>query len=125
MAYEAYAGLEDYETLFPEGTEVSAEALRTASRHVDSLTFGRIRAAGGLGALTAFQREAVIEAVCRLAAFETEAGPALTSGLSAYSINGVSMRFGENAGLRERGGITAPGDVIALLEQTGLLVRTI
>lgn len=123
MPYEAYATEDECAVLFPEGPEITPEALCTASRHVDALTYGRIRAAGGLGELTAFQRDAVREAVCRLAVFETENAGALESGLAAYSINGVSMRFGGDGNVSFREGVAAPGDVLALLGQTGLCGR--
>lgn len=125
MAYEAYADAEDYAALFPAGAEIGPEALRTASRHVDALTYGRIRAAGGIDALTEYQRDAIREAVCRLAAFETENAGALESGLTEYSINGVTMRFGLSGNCTLREGVVVPGEVLTLLSQTGLCARMV
>ena len=124
MAYEPYASLEEYDALFPDGPEVSEEALRTASRHVDTLTFNRIRIEG-IANLTEFQKELVKEVVCRQAKFETENADLLDSAaLGSYSINGVSMGFGGD-GVYTSSGVTMPRDVYAMLQQTGLCVRVL
>lgn len=123
MAYAPYATQEEYAELFPDGPAVTETALRTASRHIDSLTYNRIPGMGGLDRLSEFQREAVKETVCRQAAFETENADVIASVLSAYSINGVSMTFGESWNVMVQGGVAMQRDVYALLEQTGLCCR--
>lgn len=123
MAYTAYATAEDYTALFPETDVPPDDAFRTASRHVDSLTFNRIVGAGGLAGLTAFQRETVKEVVCRQAAFETENADLIGTVLSGYSINGVSVQFGESWNVAVQNGVAMRRDVYALLEQTGLCWR--
>ena len=122
MSYTAYATVADCTALFP-GTAVTAEALRTASRHIDSLTFNRIVAAGFYN-LTQFQQDVVKEVCCRQALFETENADVLDTVLSSYSINGVSMGFGGDSwNVMTAQGVAMPRDVYALLEQTGLCCR--
>lgn len=123
MAYTAYATLADYGQLFPDGPAVTEVALRTASRHVDSLTFNRIPGKGGLEALTSFQQDVIKEVCCRQAAFETENADLISSVLSSYSINGVSMQFGQSWNVFVSAGVAMQGDVYALLEQSGLCCR--
>ncbi len=124
---EPYADGEDFEELFPDEAVVPDEAaFRTASRHVDSLTYNRIAALGGFEALTDFQKEVVREVVCRQALFESESVDALSSVLSSYSIGGVSMGFaGESWNVHVENGVAMQRDVYALLRQTGLCVRVI
>ena len=69
--------------------------LRQASRHIDSLTYNRIRKYG-FDNLTEFQKEIVCEVVCRQADFEYENQDLISSVLSSYSINGVSMSIGSS-----------------------------
>ena len=125
MAYTPYASMDEYAALFPDGPTVSETALRTASRHIDSLSYNRIPGAGGLEALTEFQREIVKEVVCQQAAFETENADVIRSVLSSYSINGVSMQFGESWNVFVSAGIAIQKDVYALLQQTGLCCRIV
>lgn len=122
MAYEPYATGEDYAEFAPTGPELSPDALRIASRHIDSLTFNRIRRIGFDG-LTEFQQEVVKEVVCRQAAFETENADVIGSILSSYSVNGVSMQFGSNWNVMVENGVAMQRDVYALLAQTGLCCR--
>lgn len=123
MAYTPYATAEEYQELFPNGPAVTAETLRTASRHVDSLTFNRIVGAGGVEQLTPFQRELIKEVVCRQAAFEAENADVIASVLQSYAINGVSMQFGESWNVMVQDGVAMQRDVYAMLQQTGLCCR--
>ena len=122
MAYTPYATAEDYATLFPDETPPTEAALRTASRHIDSLTYNRI-VVKGFANLSPFRREIVKEVVCRQAKFETENAALLTSVLSSYSINGVSMQIGESWNVYIADGVAMQRDVYALLQQTGLCCR--
>lgn len=125
MAGTAYAGTEDYTALFPEEDAPDEEALAAASRHIDAATFGRIRALGGLDALTGLQRELVREAVCRQTKFERENASIFTYAVSSYAINGVSMKTGAAIGVSTRGGVSMPEEVSCLLDMTGLTDRTL
>lgn len=121
---ESYVSPEEYAALFP-GEEISEERLAAASAHVDGVTFGRIRAMGGLDALTEFQQAAVKEAVCRQAKFEAENTALYSFSMAAYAINGVSMKSAQGEGVYRAGGVTLGGEARALLSQTGLMARSL
>ena len=122
MAYTAYVTAEEYAALFPDAPEVSETDLRQASRHIDSLTYNRIVAAG-FDNLTEFQQGVIKEVVCQQAMFELENADVISSVLSSYSINGVSMQFGDSWNVFADKGIAMRRDVYELLCQTGLCVR--
>lgn len=124
MAYTPYASLEDYRVLFPNDEAMTSGQLVQASRHIDSLTFNRITAAG-FDNLTEFQKEIIKEVVCRQASFEAENAGLIESVLSSYSINGVSMNFGNNWNVEIQDGIAMHKALYAMLRQTGLCVRQI
>lgn len=116
-----YATCEDYERRYPASDlygETLIQALEDAGREIDALTFNRISSVG-LDSLTPFQRRLVSEATCEQAEFRRQYGGMLSSPLSAYSINGVSMQF-DGPGLVERGGTKTSVHIMALLRQTGL-----
>lgn len=122
MSYTAYATVEEYTQLLPDAMEVTASDLRQASRHIDSLTYNRIVAAG-FENLTQFQQEIIKEVCCRQAQFEVENEDAISSVLSSYSINGVSMNFGSSWNVFTEHGVAMRRDVYSLLQQTGLCCR--
>ena len=123
--YEAYATKDDFYELLPDTTtDITETDLLQASRHVDSLTYNRIVAAG-FDNLTEFQQDIIKEVVCRQALFEVENADAISSVLSSYSINGVSMQFGDSWNVYVEHGIAMRRDVYALLQQTGLCVRVL
>lgn len=122
MPCETYATVSDYMQLMPEADEIDESYLRQASRHIDSLTYNRIVAAG-FENLTDFQKGIIKEVTCRQAQFEIENADAISSVLSAYSINGVSMNFGSSWNVFTENGIAMRRDVYALLRQTGLCYR--
>lgn len=123
--YEAYADANYYKGSFG-GSSIPEErlpdALKTASRHVDALTFNRILGAG-FGALTEFQRDVIREVVCRQAEFEHENADEINTILQSYSINGVSAQFGASWNVAVQSGVAMRRDVYALLSQTGLCCR--
>lgn len=124
--YQGYATASDYADYgngsIPE--EKLARLLRLASRHIDTLTFNRI-VGRGINDLTSFQQELIIEAVCLQADFEYENADELESVLSAYSINGVSVKFGDAWNVLIQGGVATRRDIYELLNQTGLTCRTL
>jgi len=124
MSYTPYADAADYAALYGEGSEISEFALRTASRHVDALTFNRIVSAG-YGNLTDFQQEIIKEVVCRQANFETENADLISSVLDSYSINGVSMSFGQSWNVAVENGVAMQKETYELLKQTGLCCRVL
>ena len=125
MTYKSYAS-EDYYKNQYKGTQVSEDdqekALIQASRHVDSLTFNRI-VGRGFDNLTEYQQEIIREVVCQQADFETENADMISSVLSSYSINGVSMQFGSAWNVYTDKGVAMRRDTYSLLCQTGLCCR--
>ena len=127
MAYTPYANINDYLELsdlksIPQ--EDVLNKLRQASRHIDSLTYNRIRKYG-FDNLTEFQKEIICEVVCRQADFEYENQDLISSVLSSYSINGVSMSIGSTWNIYIESGVTIQRDLYSLLEQTGLCCRLV
>ena len=122
--YQPYLSVEEY--LNNGGlTENDVEKyLLSASRHIDSLTFNRI-AAKGFESLTEFQQE-IIKTVCfDMANFEYENEDLINSVLQSYSINGVSMQFGNSWNVAVINGVAIRRDTYNLLMQAGLCYRGI
>lgn len=98
MAYEPYADTAYYAEVY-KGSIVPAEdlekMLKQASRHIDSLTYNRI-VGRGFSDLTPFQRGNIQEVCCMQADFEYQNREIFDMILQDYSINGVSMQFGES-----------------------------
>jgi len=99
-----------------------AGALKKASRHIDSLTFGRI---GGQGFdnLTPFQQDTIREVCCLQADFEHENADLIDTVLKNYAINGVSMSFGDSWNVKVENGVAIRRDAYSTLCQTGLCTR--
>lgn len=112
-----------YYTSTHKGIEVPTDYidkyLREACRHIDTLTYNRI-VKRGFDNLAEFQKDIIQEVVCRQAEFEYENKDTLDSILSQYSINGVSMSFGQSWNVYIQNGIAIKNDLYALLKQTGL-----
>ena len=127
MAYEVYATPEYYTDTYG-GTLIEKsnleKALRTASRHIDSLTYNRI-VGRGFSSLTQFQQDIIQDVVCQQADFETENADEINSILSSYSINGVSAQFGSSWNVFTDKGVAMKRDLYALLCQTGLCCRLV
>ena len=122
MSYRSYAS-EAYYTDRYEGSVIAEDdirkALLQASRHIDSLTYNRI-VSQGFSNLTEFQQDIIKEVVCKQAEFEYENADMIESVLSGYSINGVSVQFGESWNVGTSKGVAMRKDVYSLLCQTGL-----
>ena len=125
MAYEPYVTPEYYQNEYC-GSIVPGEqlpaALRRASRHIDSLTYNRI-VGQGFSNLTPFQQDLIREVVCQQADFETENADEINTVLQNYSINGVSMQFGNSWNVFTDKGVAMKRDVYTMLCQTGLCCR--
>lgn len=120
--YESYADKIYYSNayggnLIPD--EELTKALRTASRHIDTLTYNRIVGRGILS-LTEFQQDIIRESVCKLADFECENADLIQSVLQQYSINGVSMSFGNSWNVMVQNGIAVSRSDYAFLCLSGL-----
>ena len=110
MSYKPYVRKEEYTEIYNGSVIPDGElerALRQACRHIDSLTFNRIVAAG----------------FCMQADFEYENADEINTILSSYSINGVSAQFGSSWNVFMEKGIAMKRDVYSLLTQTGLCCR--
>lgn len=125
MPYEPYASHEYYKEIYNGSIIPEAEqekALKQASRHIDSLTYNRI-VGRGFSNLTPFQQELIQEVICQQADFEWQNREIFDMILQGYSINGVSMQFGESWNVTVQKGIPMRRDVCELLFQTGLCCR--
>lgn len=91
--------------------------LKKASHKVDSLTFNRI-VGRGFDNLAELQKNIIKEVTCSIADFDYNAS--LNTGLTSYSINGVSMSFDKSSNLITVNGIEIEKDTYSLLSQTGL-----
>ncbi len=98
------------------------EKIKEASIHIDTLTYNRI-VGRKFENLTKFQQDIIKEVVCKLADFEYENEDLIKTTLTSYSINGVSMGFGQSWNVEVQNGVAIPKDYYCLLEQTGLTCR--
>lgn len=123
--YASYVDQEYYTSVF-KGTVLAGDSvekyLKQASRHIDSLTYNRI-VGRGFSNLTEFQKEIIQEAVCMQAEFEYQNADIFDMILSGYSLNGVSMQFGESWNVTVQKGIPMRRDTYEFLSQTGLCCR--
>lgn len=118
--YTPYAAVEEYKKNYSDIPDENIEkSLKKASRHIDTLTFNRIQGIG-FDNLTEFQKEIIKEVTCELANFEYENEDVITSVLSSYSINGVSMAFGDSWNVKVFKGVAIPTELYETLSQTGL-----
>ena len=119
--YEYYTT--EYKGTLPE--EEAVKALKQASRHIDTLTFNRIKKCE-FERLTAFQRDIIKEATCMMADFEHNNSSMINSLINSYGINGANISFsGECANCQIVDGIIIQKDVYAYLSQTGLTCRSL
>lgn len=117
-----YADYEYYTTEY-KGTlseEEAVKALKQASRHIDTLTYNRIKKCE-FERLTTFQQGIIKEATCMMADFEHNNSSMINSLINSYGINGANISFsGECANCQIVNGIIIQKDVYAYLSQTGL-----
>ena len=100
-------------------TEDLAKRLKEASQQVDMLTFNRVRGKG-FDNLTSFQQSVIKEVICQHVDFVYENQDMIDSVLQSYSINGVSMSFGQSWNIEVINGIAMKRSTYELLKQTGL-----
>lgn len=122
MGYEPYASELYYQNEF-KGIVLAAQdasrCLVQSSRHIDSLTYNRI-VGKGFSNLTKFQQDIIKEVCCEQAEFEYENKEIFDMVLQGYSINSVSMNFGNSWNVKIVKGIPMRRDVYEKLAQTGL-----
>lgn len=118
--YTPYVTVEEYKKNYSDIPDENIEkSLKKASRHIDTLTFNRIQGIG-FDNLAEFQKEIIKEVTCELASFEYENEDVITSVLNSYSINGVSMSFGDSWNIKVLKGVAIPTELYETLSQTGL-----
>ena len=98
-----------------DGTEGRSDASLSAAEHIDVLTFCRVR---DFQSLTPHQQRVLLTVHQKLTDFETENADILDTPLTSYSVNGVSMSFGDK--VKVIGGVTIPSDLYSLLCTSGL-----
>lgn len=96
--------------------------LKRACLDIDTLTFNRI-VARGFDNLTTFQKNIIKGVICEHAEFLFENSDLLESVLSSYSINGVSMSFGNSENVKIIDGVVIKQSLYRHLLQTGLTCR--
>ena len=113
----------EYKGTMPE--EEAVKALKQAERHIDTLTYNRIKKCKFEG-LTEFQQGIVKECACMMADFEHNIASMINSLVNSYSINGASITFsGECANCQLVDGVIVQKDTYAYLAQTGLTCRSL
>lgn len=113
----------EYKGTMPE--EEAVKALKQAERHIDTLTYNRIKKCKYEG-LTEFQQGIVKECACMMADFEHNNASMINSLVNSYSINGASITFsGECANCQLVDGVIVQKDTYAYLAQTGLTCRSL
>lgn len=109
--FEVYGGTAEESVITPK--------LQLASDAIDAVTFSRINAVTW-EKLTEFQQACIQRACCVQADFLNENADAVESAMSHYSINGVTMEFGNAALYTVINGTAMSNAAYSLLKQTGL-----
>lgn len=125
MEYEPYIAPEYYRDVYKGETipqDQEKKYLLQASRHIDTLTYNRVVECG-FSTLSEFQKKVLAGVICKQAEFEYENREIFDMILQSYSINGVSMQFGDSWNVELQKGIPMRRDVYAELCQTGLCSR--
>ena len=125
MAYEPYADAAYYKDTYGGNIlaeEIADKYLKQASGHIDTLTYNRI-VGRGISSLTPFQQEIIQDVCCTQAEFEYQNKDIFDMILQGYSINGVSMQFGNSWNVTTQKGVPMRKDVYEKLCQTGLCCR--
>lgn len=116
-----YITYEEYKSMNGEipDKETAEKHLDLASCDIDNITFNRIKKIG-FENLTDFQKSIIKKAVVLQADFRVENEDWLDSALSQYSINGVSVNYGNSKSVSVVNNVFIPNTTLAILKQTGL-----
>lgn len=116
-----YITYEEYKSMNGEipDKETAEKYLDLASCDIDNITFNRIKKIG-FENLTDFQKSMIKKAVVLQADFRVENEDWLDSALSQYSINGVSVNYGNSKSVSVVNNVFIPNTVLSILKQTGL-----
>lgn len=119
MAYQGYVTPSEYKENYSDiPDDVLESKLKQASRNIDLLTFNRI-VGTGFSNLTDYQSEIVKECVCELADFYYNNDDMIQNVLKNYSINGVSMAFGDTWNVHVQNGVAVNNSTYNKLMSTG------
>jgi hypothetical protein len=125
MAYQGYVTPSEYKEQHKDiPDDVLESKLRQASRNIDLLTFNRI-VGMGFSNLTDYQSEIVKECTCELAEFYYNNEDMIQNVLKNYSINGVSMAFGDTWNVHVQNGVAIGNATYSKLMTTGLCCLTL
>lgn len=120
MAYQGYVTKSEYQENYTDIPEdVLEKSLKQASRNIDLLTFNRI-VGKGFSNLTDYQSDIIKECVCELADFYYNNDDMIQNVLKNYSINGVSMAFGDTWNVHIQNGVAIGNSTYSKLMSTGL-----
>lgn len=116
-----YATSSDYKSLGYDTipSDEIDKRLKQASRNVDLLTFNRI-VGKGFENLTDYQQSIIQECTCELADFYYDNEGMIQNVLKNYSINGVSMNFGDTWNVHIQNGVAIGNATYSKLMSTGL-----
>lgn len=124
--YTPYINYEEY--ISAGGSSLSSETaepyFQKACRAIDKLTFNRINQLGGFDKLTNYQQEIIKEVVTNISDFYYENEDIIESIFNSYSINGVSMNFGNSWNITIENGVAIKSGDYELLSQAGLTTKT-
>lgn len=125
MAYTGYVEVAEYKSEYDSiPDDMLEKRLKEASRNIDLLTFNRIVGCG-FDNLTDFQKEIVKECTMELANFYYENDDMIQNILQSYSINGVSMSFGDTWNVYMQDGVAIKKNTYNKLTTTGLCCRVL
>ena len=110
--------IDTYMSEVMDDEEIIERQLKNASRIIDILTFNRIKRYG-FEKCSDWEKEIISEVCCEIADFYFENAEDLTTLLNRYTINGVTVEFGNtNANIVNLNGITIPRITYSKLSQT-------
>lgn len=120
---KTYASLQQYYSTGKNDSQTQdvQRQLQKATRDIDVLTFNRIT---DFDKLSDFQKEIITEVCIEHASFLMDNGDMLKTYLSSYSINGVSMTFGNAWNLYISSGVAMDKSLYSRLSSTGLCCRS-
>ena len=125
MISTVYVTTQEYTDLgYSKITNNLSVKLREACTKINLLTFNRINGIG-FENLTEYQKYIVKVCACDIAEFYEDNIDLIESVLQSYSINGVSMQFGNSWNVVVQNGVAVSRDTYKKLETTGLCRRVI
>lgn len=122
MQYVDYAYYKNVHHGILLSKEEADKYLERASEQANLICRGRIEGIGFEG-LSSFRQNEIKKFVCYQAEFLFQNEDLLQTYLNSYSINGVSMQFGNSWNLHVESGLAMPRELYQRLLRTGLCYR--